>query len=196
MKQSLATGEIKEIERCRISGSTHLVSVLDLGRQCLTGVFPRNPVNNVTSGPLELVWCPDSGLLQLKHSYSLSEMYGENYGYRSGLNPSMVAHLSGKVRGLERLYPPMRNDFVLDIGSNDGTLLNGYSSSDIRRIGMDPTAAKFRDFYDDEIEVAAEFFSADRFMQLSSGRPAKIITSIAMFYDLEVKNKRLRHNMP
>src|SRR5580658_5156822 len=89
-----------KIEACRISGSRHLVSVLNLGEQYLTGIFPKHPRQPVTKGPLELVWCPDSGLLQLRHSFSADEMYGENYGYRSGLNSSMVSHLQSKAGGL------------------------------------------------------------------------------------------------
>ncbi|HOJ91299.1 MAG TPA: hypothetical protein PLH86_09365, partial [Saprospiraceae bacterium] len=75
-----------EIEKCRISGSKNLITVLSLGEQYLTGVFPKNKHEEITKGPLDLVWCPDSGLLQMKQSYSLEEMYGDNYGYRSGLN--------------------------------------------------------------------------------------------------------------
>ena len=88
----------KAIEHCRVSADEHLVSILDLGRQTLTGVFPSSAQEEVTRGPLELVWCPSSGLVQLRHSYNPDEMYGENYGYRSGLNQSMVEHLTGKVR--------------------------------------------------------------------------------------------------
>jgi hypothetical protein len=177
-----------EIQKCRVSGSTHLVSVLNLGEQYLTGVFPRSLSQPVTRGPLELVWCPDSGLLQLKHSYSLSEMYGDNYGYRSGLNASMVEHLTQKVRGLERRQVLAAGDWVLDIGSNDGTLLKAYFATGIRRVGMDPTARKFREFYPSDIEVVTEFFSGQRFLEASGGHRAKIITSIAMFYDLEDPN--------
>lgn len=182
---SPAAGEVTEIRQCRIARSRHLISVLNLGEQALTGVFPRDPGKAVTRGPLELVWCPDSGLLQLKHSYSLSEMYGDNYGYRSGLNASMVAHLKGKVRGLERNYALDAGDWVLDIGSNDGTLLKAYAAAGIRRVGMDPTAHKFREFYPADVQVVEDFFSADRFLDVSGGRKARIVTSIAMFYDLE-----------
>jgi hypothetical protein len=82
-----------EINKCRISESKNLINVLSLGEQYLTGVFPKNKNQELTKGPLDLVWCPDSGLLQMKQSYSLDEMYGDNYGYRSGLNASMVRHL-------------------------------------------------------------------------------------------------------
>lgn len=176
---------VKQIEQCRISGSRHLISVLNLGEQYLTGVFPKDPDAPLTKGPLELVWCPDSGLLQLRHSYSLSEMYGENYGYRSGLNRSMVAHLAGKVRGLERRFPLRESDWVLDIGSNDGTLLSAYQTPGLNRIGMDPTAGKFREHYPDDVRVVEDFFSADAFLSETVGAKAKLVTSIAMFYDLE-----------
>src|SRR5690349_5053985 len=116
----------REIERCRVAQSDNLVSVLNLGRQALTGVFPKSAREAVTVGPLELVWCPDSGLLQLRHSYEPSEMYGDNYGYRSGLNQSMVNHLTDKVGYLERLVGPKSGDVIVDIGSNDATTLKAY----------------------------------------------------------------------
>ncbi len=174
----------REIDRCRVSGSPHLVTVLDLGHQVLTGVFPRTRDAAVTRGPLQLVWCPDSGLLQLKHSYDPGEMYGENYGYRSGLNQSMVQHLSDKVQCLERLNPPQAGDAVLDIGSNDATTLKAYATAGLRRIGIDPTGSKFAQFYPQDISLVPDFFSAAAYREVEK-RPAKIVTSIAMFYDLE-----------
>ena len=175
----------KEIKACRISGSTNLVSVLSLGNQALTGVFPKDPEEKITSGPLDLVWCPDSGLLQLKHSYDLDEMYGMNYGYRSGLNQSMVKHLQQKVNFLQRLRPVFAGDIVLDIGSNDATLLSAYEVSGLQRIGIDPTGKKFQNFYKNGIELVPDFFSAEIFRTKFKSGGAKIITSIAMFYDLE-----------
>jgi hypothetical protein len=173
-----------EIARCRVSNSDHLVTVLQLGRQALTGVFPRNPTDSVTTGPLDLVWCPDSGLLQLRQSYAPAEMYGDNYGYRSGLNQSMVNHLTDKVAYLERLQPLDAGDVVLDIGSNDATTLKAYTTKGVRRIGMDPTGAKFRSFYPPEIALVPDFFSAAAF-RAAEKKQARIVTSIAMFYDLE-----------
>lgn len=173
-----------QIEACRISKSKNLVSVLNLGFQSLTGVFPKNADQKVTVGPLELVWCPDSGLLQLKHSYEPSEMYGDNYGYRSGLNQSMVSHLTDKVAYLERLVPLKAGDVVVDIGSNDCTTLKAYQTKDIRRIGIDPTGSKFLQYYPKEVTLVPDFFSADAYRSVES-RPARIVSSIAMYYDLE-----------
>lgn len=173
-----------QIEACRISKSKNLVSVLNLGFQSLTGVFPKTADQKVTVGPLELVWCPDSGLLQLKHSYEPSEMYGDNYGYRSGLNQSMVTHLTDKVAYLERLFPLKAGDVVVDIGSNDCTTLKAYQTKDIRRIGIDPTGSKFAEYYPKEVTLVSDFFSADAYRSVES-RPARIVSSISMFYDLE-----------
>ena len=177
-------GSYKEIKICRVSGSRKLVSVLNLGFQELTGVFPRDPDVKVTSSPLELVWNPDSGLLQLKHSYEPSEMYGENYGYRSCVNQSMVDHLTSKVRYLERLSNLQSGETVLDIGSNDCTTLRAYSVTGLHRIGIDPTGSKFSEYYPADVKLVPDFFSAESYRS-ASDKPAKVVTSIAMFYDLE-----------
>lgn len=176
---------VKQIEGCRISGSQQLVKVLDLGSQHLTGVFPSQPDQAITCGPLELVWCPDSGLLQLNHSYDLSEMYGLNYGYRSGLNQSMVQHLQNKVNHLQRLRPVASGEIVLDIGSNDATLLSAYQVAGLKRIGIDPTGVKFKDFYRDGIELVPDFFTKEAYKGKFPNQKASIVTSISMFYDLE-----------
>jgi hypothetical protein len=172
------------LDRCRVGGGRNLITVLDLGQQALTGVFPRRCDEPVTTGPLRLVWCPDSGLLQLAHSYDLGEMYGENYGYRSGLNGSMVEHLTQKIRELERVAGLAPGDAVLDIGSNDATSLRAYAAPSLIRVGIDPSGSKFRQYYPDEIILVPDFFSAAAY-RATGARPAKIVTSIAMFYDLD-----------
>jgi hypothetical protein len=173
-----------QIDQCRISGSRNLITVLSLGEQYLTGVFPKSSDEHITKGPLDLVWCPDSGLLQMKQSYSLDEMYGDNYGYRSGLNASMVRHLTHKIKMLEQMTILANSDLVIDIGSNDATSLKAYSGKH-RKVGIDPTGKKFEEYYTDDITLIPDFFSAAAFKNLFPNDKAKIITSIAMFYDLE-----------
>jgi hypothetical protein len=86
----------KEISSCRVCDSSNLIPILSLGDQVLTGVFPKDKNELVTKGPLDLVKCDgECGLVQLKHTYDSDEMYGLNYGYRSGLNNSMINHLKG-----------------------------------------------------------------------------------------------------
>ena len=174
-----------EIKKCRLSKSSDLTSVLNLGNQYLTGIFPASKDQQISQGPLELVWCKNSKLLQLKHSFPLDEMYGENYGYRSSLNQSMFTHLKRKVEYLESIIPLETNDLVLDIGSNDATTLKAYSKQNIIRVGIDPTGRKFKDYYTDDIILIDDFFPTPRLKNQFSSKKAKIITSIAMFYDLE-----------
>jgi NDP-4-keto-2,6-dideoxyhexose 3-C-methyltransferase len=165
-----------------------LTEVLDLGIQALTGVFPSKPDQTITEGPLVLVKCVGEdtcGLLQLGHSYDLGEMYGENYGYRSGLNPSMVRHLHAKLARILGVITLAGKPVVLDIGSNDGTTLAGYPEDSCERIGMDPTAGKFREYYPKDVTVIADFFSAKAFQEALPGKRARIVTSFSMFYDLE-----------
>ena len=173
-----------EISKCRICDSDNLINILSLGEQYLTGIFPRKKNQKITKGPLDLLWCPESGLLQLKQSYSLEEMYGDNYGYRSGLNASMVRHLTNKIHMLEKLVSLSSSDLVIDIGSNDATSLKAYSGNH-KKVGIDPTGLKFKKYYLNGIELIPDFFSAGIFQQIFGNSKAKIITSIAMFYDLE-----------
>ena len=132
----------KQITDCRLCYGKNLAQVLDLGFQALTGIFPKTIAEDVPAGPLALVKCSDCGLVQLAHNYDLSMLYGNTYGYRSGLNQSMVRHLQGKVAGIESLISLGSGDLVIDIGSNDGTLLGSYMTPGLRRLGMDPSGEK------------------------------------------------------
>ena len=178
----------KTISKCRICESKHLASVMVLGEQALTGVFPHSRSKKITNGPVELVKCSGvgcCGLAQLKQSFDLSEMYGMNYGYRSGLNASMVRHLHSKVAKILTLDVLESGDLVIDIGSNDATTLLAYPENNFQLVGVDPTGIKFSSYYPSEIGLIAEFFSADLVAKTLSGKKAKVITSFSMFYDLE-----------
>lgn len=178
----------KKAEKCRICGNPHLERVLDLGEQMLTGVFPREKGAKVTTGPLHLVKCIGDdrcGLLQMGHSYDLGEMYGENYGYRSGLNASMVTHLNNKIKRILGMVVLHQGDLVIDIGSNDSTTLQAYPSSGPVLVGVDPTGIKFHNYYPPHIQLIPDFFSSVLVKARFPGQKAKVITSFSMFYDLE-----------
>jgi len=177
---------IEKLTECRICSNTQLKLVVDLGEQALTGVFPKSKSEQVTSGPLRLVKCDGKsccGLLQLDHTYDLDEMYGDNYGYRSGLNASMVKHLQAKVEKILSIAKVQENDLVIDIGSNDSTTLQAYPEN-YRLVGIDPTGKKFKEYYPEHIELIADFFTKDKAQKLFGNTKAKIITSFSMFYDL------------
>ena len=182
---------MKGISKCRICGNKELVPVIDLGEQYLTGVFPKTHGQKVTSGPLELVKCMSQtgkgcGLLQLKHSFDPDEMYGDNYGYRSGINKTMTIHLHDKVRDILSRVALEAGDIVVDVGSNDSTLLKAYPlSPKVSLIGFDPSGEKFLKYYPERVRLVADYFSAKAFHAVFGGKKARVVTSIAMFYDLE-----------
>src|SRR5437016_6006474 len=133
----------REIKHCRICGNANLQEIFTLNHQALTGVFPRSREERVTTGPLTLMKCseegpqPGCGLVQLKESYSPDEMYRGEYGYRSGLNLTMTQHLQHVAKMIAELVSLKAGDVVLDIGSNDATLLKSYPNAGLALIGID-----------------------------------------------------------
>jgi NDP-4-keto-2,6-dideoxyhexose 3-C-methyltransferase len=163
--------------------------VLSLGEQYVSNFLsPEQP--DSFKAPLELVLCARCGLLQLRHTVPGEAMY-QNYWYRSGTNQTMRTALADIGNSAEQLLELQPGDAVLDIGCNDGTLLSAYKTAGIYRIGFDPAenlAVFSRKVAD---RVINGFFASEEFQQdpdLKTRRP-KIVTSIAMFYDLEDPNK-------
>lgn len=181
----------KEIKKCLICGNEKLISILDLGIQSLTGVFPKAKDARIDRGPLQLIKCQERhdgkncGLVQLRHIYNADNLYGETYGYRSGLNRSMVDHLHRKVKRILRKVALNPGDVVIDVGSNDSTLLQGYPTNNFRLFGIDPLGDKMRKYYPPHIRLITNFFNKKILEKNIGSQKAKVITSIAMFYDLE-----------
>jgi len=102
-------------------------------------------------------------------------MYGEHYGYRSSLNRAMVKHLEQKVGHLLERYPLQSGDLVLDIGSNDGTLLSFYPAEGLTIVGIDPSARKFAPFYRKDISLLVNFSPPSFFEQISERRKRALL---------------------
>jgi len=173
-----------EVKRCRSCGSAEIAPVLDLGVQSLSGTFRSSNLDHIVSGPLALVSCKCCSLVQLKHSYPLGEMYNEGYGYRSGITAYMTSHLAGVVHYALSKVALRSQDCVLDIGSNDGTLLSQYNGYQCSMLGADPVATKYLELYPTGARVITDFFTAQSYFSMETRR-AKVVTSISMFYDLE-----------
>ncbi len=173
---------IREIFRCRLCCSSKLKPVLNLGEMALTGYFPKKPDKKLLKAPLELVQCKKCELVQLRHSVTSDILWGDHYGYQSNLNASMVKHIEGIVAEIKKRVKLNKDDIVLDIGSNDATLLKSYKTP-CTKIGIDPIS-KFSSFYGEEIIFVNDFFPSlylDRILT----KQVKVITSIAMFYDVD-----------
>lgn len=175
-----------DIRCCRICLGNGLTELIDLGHQALTGVFPANKDVKVQSYKLTLVKCDTCDLVQLKNNPPLDLMFSENYGYRSGLNQSMVRHLKSSVEKILKTVQIKKNDLVVDIGSNDGTLLGFYPDElALNVVGVDPIGKHFHKYYKKNITLISDFFPSKELKQKFPHQKAKVITSFSCFYDLE-----------
>ena len=182
----------KKINSCRCCGSTNLKSFIDFGDQVLTTMFPQKNQKNQKKIPMKVVICSYCYLVQLKHNYKLDKLFNDDYGYRSGINKTMNDHLNGIVLDIKKYIKLSEHDVVLDIASNDGTLLNKYKNKNIIKIGIDPIAKKLKKFYKGNTIISDNFFSKKLFFKLSKKNKAKAISSIAVFYDISEPEKFIR----
>ncbi len=176
---------------CRVCGSSALVPVLSLGDQYIAGAFAEpggeEPVSRRI--PLDLVRCDMTsneegcGLVQLRHTVPGAILY-RSYWYRSGVNRTMTGNLHEIAAQAEEMAGLHPGDLVIDIGCNDGTLLDGYRASDLKYLGFDPSDVG-RYAVAKGYDVVRDFYSYEHLRQRHVDRKARIVTSIAMFYDLE-----------
>jgi NDP-4-keto-2,6-dideoxyhexose 3-C-methyltransferase len=173
---------------CRICGSKRFESVIDLGRQFIASAFVGDvvPENLNRPYPTEVMRCVEGcGLVQLRHSIHRNLLYVDGYGYRSGTNELMRTNLRSITAGVESVIHLQAGDTVLDIGCNDGTLLDSYQVKGLEKVGFEPISSIARIARDKGIAVINDFFSGWRYLEERPGRKPRAVTSIAMFYDLE-----------
>lgn len=173
---------------CRVCQSSALTPVIDLGEQYLQGSFvkPDRQLPPTRRMPTSLVRCDPMrdekacGLLQMEFTVPPEVLYSV-YWYRSGTNATMRNHLAGIAKEGMALYdrPTAR---VLDIGCNDGTLLGVYPKT-FSKFGIDPSDVAQE--VPAEVKVIRDLFPSEELFSVLNGEQVDIVTSIAMFYDLE-----------
>ena len=173
---------MKKIINCRSCNNSELNFLFSLGKIPYSGTFVKKN-EKLDYGVLSLIMCKNCKLVQLDRNFNPKKMYGNNYGYRTALNPSMVDHMRNKANTLKK-YLFEEKKVVLDIGSNDGTFLSFFNPSKFKLFGNDPTIKKFRKFYKNKIILIDDFFSSKKFLNKSKSK-ADLITTNAMLYDLE-----------
>ena len=167
---------------CRICRDDKLVDVISLGEQFITSRFPTYGDFSTPKTLITLCMCKNCGLIQLRETTDSSELYEYEYGYRSGISNTMRDHLKEYQEEILSKVKLEKGDVVLDIGSNDSTMLQYYSSN-LRRIGVDPTGKQFQQYYGD-VELLSTYFNCENFLNNFGKIKCKIVSSISMFYDL------------
>ena len=177
------------IKKCRSCKSKKLTKLFSLGKLSFTGKFSNKYETNVPKAEVGLVICKNCELVQLSNNFNKRYLYGPDYGYRTGMNKTMKEHVKSVVINAKKLTKLKKSDAVLDIASNDGTLLN-YYKKDIIKVGIDPTIIKFKKYYRNIDFSISDFFSKKKIKKKFS-KKFKIITALSVFYDAEAPNKFL-----
>ena len=183
--------KVRHITACRICQNPRLASVINLGSQCLASLFnDGKPYNKLeTPVPLEVVRCDTDavhhgcGFVQLRCTVPPEVLYCD-YGYRSSINMTMRRHLQALAHEIESRVLLNRGDIVIDIGANDGVTLLAYQSQDIVRVGFEPSNIRPEQM-NDALVYIPNVFNAKDFKAKFPDRTARVITSIAMFYDID-----------
>lgn len=157
-------------------------SIIDLGDQYIVD-FPKKGEKGRDHAPLELALCK-CGLLQLRHTVDADTLF-KTFWYRSGINEQMRAALANVVTSAAAQVSLKPKDLVLDIGSNDGTLLSMYGD-DIGTVGFEPATEVAEESRKNTSAIIWNtYFNAKNALYSSIGKKYKIVTAIAMFYDLD-----------
>ena len=179
------------ISKCRNCQSKLLEKLFSLGKLSFTGKFPSNEREIISKAEISIVICKKCKLVQLDRNFNKKFLYGKDYGYRTGINKTMTNHVKEVVKNMEQLTKLRYKEYVLDIASNDGTLLNFYSKKNIR-VGVDPIINKHKNYYKNINYKFSDFFSYNIIKKKLPKAKFKIITALSMFYDLENPNSFLK----
>lgn len=178
---------VKKIECCRSCEGTDLTTVFDIG-ELKINAFMAEPNTDVGSAPLTLVHCADCDLIQLEHTVREQELY-ENYWYLSRLNKKIVDNLQSIVYDVSEVVDIEQGDIVVDIGANDGTLLSFWDSDQVIRVGCDPAQNIHAELEQHTDVLIGDFFTRENWLNHVGDRKAKVVTTVAMFYDLDNPNQ-------
>ena len=179
---------VREEIGCRACEGS-LTDLLDFGE-----IYPSGFVESqegLTKAPLALVQCERCMLVQLKHTINLDSMYKEQYWYSSGLNKSMVSSLLNVAAEAQKRQPLEEGDIIIDIGCNDGTLFDFFPDN-VYKIGFDP-AQNMKEQAEQKCDLFINDYYDSALLPIGTHGKAKIITSIAMFYDLPKPHDFIMH---
>ena len=174
---------------CRVCGSSDLHDLYSLGNLYVSDFVDR-PDQGIKA-PLDMIMCEHCSLVQLRHTAPQEFMYTRFYWYRSGVTDTMKAALKDITQNIEKRVDLKPGDIVLDIGSNDGTMLRLYEKPGIVRVGVEPASNLAEEGRKDLDFFINDFWTRENYEKVVP-RKAKVITAIGMFYDMEDPNQFIR----
>ena len=180
-----------KIKKCRLCKNSKLSFLFSLGELSFTGKFAKDNKVNIPKKAVSLVMCNSCKLVQLNQNFNPKYLYGKDYGYRTGINSTMTNHVKHIVSEAQNLSKIKKGEFVLDIASNDGTMLNFYRK-DLITVGIDPILLKFKKFYKNINFKICSFFSLNSLKKNKLLKKYKIISALSVFYDVKAPGKFLK----
>ena len=172
---------MREIVACRACNALELEHVLDLG-ELHVNAFPLPGEPDTEKAPLTLVVCTECSLVQLTHTVDADKLYRQ-FWYRSGITLTMKKALLDVVMATLKRADVAPGDTVVDIGSNDSTLLRYWPGS-LERVGFEPATNLMEEARQGGITVVNDYYSLKGLREVT-GKKARVVTAVAMFYDLD-----------
>jgi len=187
--------KIKKVKKCLLCENNKLKSLFDLGNLYVSNFVKKNNIYKGTKSRLNLLYCNKCTLIQLSHLAPQEIMYRRFYWYKSGVTKTMREGLKELHLDCVKKAKLKKNDVILDIGANDGTLLKYFKLNKYKTIGCEPATNLKSELKKNCNYLISDFWSKKTLFKLLKRKrikKPKLITAIGMFYDLEDPNKFIK----
>ena len=185
----------RKVNQCLLCGQRKLRNIFSLGNLYISNFVKKNKINQGLRAPLSLMYCYKCTLIQLSHIAPQELMYKKFYWYKSGINKTMRDELKDLYRATLKKIKLKKDDVILDIGANDGTLLKYYKRKGLITVGCEPAKNLKKELSKNCKFMINDFWSKknlDKILLKNNLKKPKIITAIGMFYDLEFPNEFIK----
>ena len=133
---------MKEIDICEVCGSNDLISAINLGNHPLCDdLVSFGEQRDCEEYPIEILFCPSCFTAHQRYQVNKELLFHKNYHYRARMTGSVLTGMSDLVENCQRRFGDLKDKLVLDIGCNDGSLLDFFKKKNCKTIGVEPTDA-------------------------------------------------------